>query len=87
LSLDKLWFSYYKNLNDPTEFEIDYKIKKIVSRTAWKKQSIETFVSTIQQMYDVCSFTYKLEEYVWEEYGGDGNGICMVFDVLDYDYT
>lgn len=86
LDKEELWFCYYKNLNDPTEFEISYKIKKIVSRTGRTNDNIRKLIETIQQLYDVCSFTYEIDDLMWKEYGGNGNGICLKFQAQDYDY-
>lgn len=35
---NKIWFSFYKTLNDETEFCIDYSIKKVISETGYKKR-------------------------------------------------
>ena len=37
-------------------------------------------------MYDVFSLTYMYQEYMWEDYAASGNGVCVEFEVSDYDY-
>lgn len=82
----KIWFSFYKILNDETEFEIDYKVKKVVGKTGYKKEYIDLIVNYLTEMYDVYSLTYMYQEYMWEDYAANGNGICVEFEVGDYDY-
>lgn len=41
----KIWFSFYKILNDETEFQIDYRIKKIVNETGYKQGYIELIIN------------------------------------------
>ena len=82
---NSLWFSYYRKLNDPTEYEIKYNVKKVINKTGWKKESILFLIETIKQLYDVCSFSYRNEEYMWKEYANEKQGICLIFDVINYD--
>ena len=72
---NKIWFSFYKTLNDETEFSIDYKMKKVVDRTGYSKQHIEFLINYLTEMYDVFSLTYAYEDYMWDEYAS--NGWCM----------
>lgn len=81
----KIWFSFYKTLNDETEFQIDYRIKKIVNETGYKKGYIELIINYLTEMYDVFSLTYTYEEYMWDAYASEGNGICVVYNVGNYD--
>ena len=37
-------------------------------------------------MYVLCSFSIDITENMWNEYANKGNGICLVFDVEDYDW-
>lgn len=37
-------------------------------------------------MYVLCSFSIDITEKMWKEYANDGNGICLVFEVEDYDW-
>lgn len=39
----------------------------------------------MKEIYDVCSFSYKKEEYMWEAYANHKNGVCIVFNVDNYD--
>lgn len=86
LKSGKIWFSFYKTLNDETEFKIDYKVKKIIEKTGYKKEYIDLIVNYLTEMYDVYSLTYMYQEYMWKDYGANGNGICLEFEVGDYDY-
>lgn len=83
---NKIWFSFYKTLNDETEFNIDYKIKKVISRTGYSKERITLLINYLTEMYDVFSLTYAYEDYMWDEYASGGNGICIEYNVGNYDY-
>ena len=37
-------------------------------------------------MYDVFSLTYSYENYMWDEYASNGNGICIEYNIQNYDY-
>lgn len=82
---DMLWFSHYIYLNDKTEFEIKYDSKKVSRETGMGEKNIEFLVETMKEIYDVCSFSHKKEEYMWEAYANHKNGICIVFNVDNYD--
>lgn len=82
----KVWFSFYRTLNDETEFEIKYKVKKVMQKTGYQQDYIKLVVNCLTEMYDVFSLTYKQEKYMWQDYADCGNGICLVFDVEDYDF-
>ena len=56
---EKIWFSFYKTLNDDTEFQINYKIKKVVSKTGCSKDYIKLITNYLTEMYDVFSLTYS----------------------------
>lgn len=79
-----LWFSYYKFLNDTTEFKIKYNAFKISRKTNRTTAEIEYLYACMRQIYDVCSFSYEYTNHMWSEYAN--NGFCMVFSVADYDY-
>ena len=66
-SLEKgqLWFSYYKFLNDKTEFDMKYNVKKVSYRTGIPSDNIMFFIATMKEIYDVCSLTYSCENYMW----------------------
>lgn len=82
----KIWFSFYKTLNDETEFEIDYKVKKVIGKTGYKKEYIDLMVNYLTEMNDVYSLTYTYQECMWKDYAASGNGVCVEFEVGDYDY-
>lgn len=86
-SLEKgqLWFSYYKFLNDKTEFDMKYNVKKVSYRTGFLVIIIMFFIATMKEIYDVCSLTYSCENYMWKAYSNNSRGICLVFNVIDYD--
>lgn len=67
-SLEKgqLWFSYYKFLNDKTEFDMKYNVKKVSYRTGIPSDNIMFFIATMKEIYDVCSLTYSCENYMWK---------------------
>lgn len=37
-------------------------------------------------MYDVFSLTYSYENYMWEKYASEGKGICVEYNIQNYDY-
>ena len=85
LQNDQLWFSYYRYLNDSTEFDIIYNKKYVSKKLKSSEDKIEYFLNLIIEIYDVCSFTYQYQDYMWREYANDGNGICLEFEVSDLD--
>ena len=78
---EKIWFSFYKTLNDDTEFQINYKIKKVVSKTGCSKDYIKLITNYLTEMYDVFSLTYSYEDYMWREYAAGCNGVCVEYNV------
>lgn len=82
---DMLWFSHYIYLNDKTEFEIKYDSKKVSEETGVRKENIDLLVDIMKEIYDVCSFSYTQEMYMWETYANRERGICIVFNVENYD--
>lgn len=86
LKQNKIWFSFYKTLNDETEFQINYKVKKVANKTGRSKENIHLLVNYLTEIYDVYSLAYEYQDYMWKEYAADGNGICIVFKVTDYDF-
>lgn len=86
LKQGKIWFAFYKLLNDKTEFEILYDIEYISKITGHNQEYINLLVNFVTQMYDVFSLSYEYHEYMWEDYAANGNGICIEFTVRNYDY-
>lgn len=86
LKQKKIWFSFYKALNDNTEFQINYNAEKISEKTGRSVENIKQLVNYLTEMYDVYSLTYEYQDYMWEDYASDGNGICVEFNVTNYDY-
>ena len=82
---DQLWFSYFRYLNDPTEFDIIYDKKMVSRKLHLSEEFIEHFLRVIIGIYDVCSFTYKYEDYMWMEYANNGSGVCLEFTVSNLD--
>lgn len=82
---DQLWFSYFRHLNDPTEFDIIYNKNKVSERLHMTEEFIEHFLKVIIEIYDVCSFTYRYEDYMWMEYANNGFGICLEFTASNLD--
>lgn len=82
----KIWFSFYKNPNDETEFQINYNIKKISRETGRSINNVYLLVNYFTEMYDVYSLTYEYQSYMWRDYASNGNGICIEFNVGNYDY-
>lgn len=58
LQNDQLWFSYYRYLNDSTEFDIIYNKKCVSKKLKSSEDKIEYILNLIIEIYDVCSFTY-----------------------------
>lgn len=82
---DQLWFSYYKYLNDKTEFDVKYDVDEVSRITGISRKNIDCFIATMKEIYDVCSLTYAYNNYMWEAYGNYGKGICLVFRIINYD--
>lgn len=82
----KIWFSFYKKLNDKTEFQIHYDAKKIALKTGRSVDNVNLLINYFTEMYDVYSLTYEYQDYMWKDYASNGNGICIEFEVGDYDY-
>lgn len=82
----KIWFSFYKTLNDDTEFEIRYDADKVSKATGRHVDNIHLLVNFLTEMYDVYSLSYEYQDYMWDSYAANGNGICIEFDIGDYDY-
>ncbi len=59
LKKGQLWFSYYKFLNDKTEFDMKFDASKVSYKTGVPCDNIKFFVSTMKELYDVCSLTYS----------------------------
>lgn len=60
----KIWFSFYKILNDETEFYIDYRMKRVTNETGYNKEYIKLLINYLTEMYDVFSLTYSYENYI-----------------------
>lgn len=86
LKRGEIWFSYYKILNDETEFHINYEVKEISQKTGCSINNVHLLINYLTEMYDVYSLTYEYKSYMWEDYSSNGNGICIEFNVGDYDY-
>lgn len=85
LQNNQLWFSYFRHLNDSTEFDILYNKEYISRRLHKSEEFIEYFLKVIVEIYDVCSFTYRYENYMWAEYANNGSGICLKFTANNLD--
>jgi len=85
LKNEVLWFSYYKYLNDNTEFEINYDIIRVSRETNKSPEFIKYLFDIMVEVYDICSFTYEYHKYMWREYANYGNGICLIFYVNNLD--
>lgn len=86
LKAGKIWFSFYKTLNDDTEFEIKYNADKVSKATGRSIDNVHLLVNFLTEMYDVYSLSYEYQDYMWDNYAANGNGICIEFNVGDYDY-
>lgn len=82
----KVWFSFYKILNDKTEFKIYYDMEEVVKKTGYSQSHIKSICNYLTEMYDVFSLTYAYEDYMWNAYASGGNGICVEYNVGDYDF-
>lgn len=85
LKNEVLWFSYYKLLNDKTEFEINYNVNQVSEKTNKSPQFINYAFELMTEVYDICSFSYEYQDYMWTEYANNGNGICLEFGVNNLD--
>ncbi len=86
LKAGKIWFSFYKALNDDTEFEIRYNADKVSKATGRSRDNVDLLVNFLTELYDVYSLSYEYQDYMWDIYAANGNGICIEFDVGDYEY-
>lgn len=86
LEENKIWCSYFSTLNDETEFDIQYDEDIVSESTGKSKQFIKFFIELLKEQYDVYSLSYRYENYMWKSYANNGNGICIEFNVEDYDY-
>lgn len=86
LKQGRIWFSFYKTLNDKTEFQINYDAEKVALKTGRSVADVKLLINYFTEMYDVYSLTYKYQDYMWKDYASNGNGICIEFEVVDYDY-
>lgn len=82
----KIWFSFYKTLNDDTEFEIKYNADKVSKATGRSVDNVHLLVNFLTQMYDVYSLSYEYQDYMWDNYAANGNGICIEFNVGNYEH-
>ena len=62
-----------------------YNVKEVSYRTGIPSDNIMFFIATMKEIYDVCSLTYSCENYMWKAYSNNSRGICLVFNVIDYD--
>lgn len=85
LKKEVLWFSYYRYLNDKTEFKIKYSVKQVSKETNMTYEYINNLFKIMKELYDICSFSYKYFDYMWDEYSNHGNGICLEFGVNNLD--
>lgn len=80
---NKLWFGCPWTMNDSTEF-------KMPSNSHFKNTKeadiFRNHCELLYEMYVLCSFSIDITEKMWKEYANDGNGICLVFEVEDYDW-
>lgn len=51
LKQGKIWFSFYKTLNDETEFYMNYDAKKISQITGRSTNSVHLLVNYLTEMY------------------------------------
>lgn len=86
LKQGKIWFSFYKTLNDETEFYMNYNAKNISQITGRSINNVHLLVNYLTEMYDVYSLTYEYQNSMWQDYAAGGNGICIEYNVGDYDY-
>ncbi len=86
LKQGKIWFSFYKTLNDETEFYMNYNAKNISQITGRSINNVHLLVNYLTEMYDVYSLTYEYQKSMWQDYAAGGNGICIEYNVGDYDY-
>lgn len=81
-----IWFSQYKILNDQTEFQINYNARKIAKVIGCDEAYIRFIVDCMMEIYDIYSLTYEYSPKMWKNYASDGNGICIEYNIEDYDY-
>lgn len=80
---NKLWFGCPWTMNDSTEFKMPSNSHFMTSKEAGY---FRYHCELLYEMYVLCSFSIDITEKMWNEYANKGNGICLVFDVEDYDW-
>lgn len=81
----KVWFSYYKSLNDDTECNIPIDMKYVSRVTGLNVCILNDIIQSIQQTMDILSLTIEYHEYMWEIYADYGNGMCIEYEVNSYE--
>lgn len=85
LKEESLWFSHHRHLNDLTEYSIEYDPVQVSVATKLPVERIRFIFETMQDLYEICSFTYNNDDSMWNIYGNNGSGICIAFYVNNYD--
>lgn len=80
---NKLWFGCPWTMNDSTEFKMP---SNSHFKNAIEADNFRKHCECLYEMYALCSFSIDITEEMWKEYANDGNGICLVFKVEDYDW-
>lgn len=80
-----LWFAAHHTLcdNDPSEFEIYANIVEVHRKTKLSYPNIFELLGIFKELNDVCCFSDRLHEYMWQNYANNHSGICCVFSIVD----
>lgn len=62
LKQGNIWFSFYKTLNDKSEFQMNYDAKKAALKTGRCVDNVNLLINDFTEMYDVYSLTYEYQD-------------------------
>lgn len=83
---EKLWFGAYYTFEDDTELKININPQKVARLTGTQIEYSKFLVETLREMNDICCLTTGIRDEMWREYANNGNGVCLVFDIISYEY-
>ena len=85
LKNEEIWCSQYFEFLDTSEFDIKFNISAFNSNIN-TNIDVEEFVKIIKKISNLASFTYEYSNYMWGNYGGNGMGFCVKYEVLDSNF-
>ncbi len=79
----ELWFApkHVFKKDDPSELQIRADISKIAGETHYREDIIAYTLDAITDKDDICCFSDRDGEYMWQNYANFHSGCCCVFEV------